>query len=112
MEYTQPQILTPATAHRPFPPNVISAPGHFKHSAHLLDAVNPRVVPQEPILLFGPLEKMANAFFRIARSSFRFLFYRLSRRSSSSCGIRRPLPGNASSCGSHRCDNLRGKSFG
>src|SRR5659263_249240 len=92
----QSQILTPATAHRPFPPNVISAPGHLKHPAHLLDAVNPRVVPQEPILHFGPLEKMANALFRIARSSFRSSFSRFSRRSSSSCGIRRPLPGNAS----------------
>jgi hypothetical protein len=51
---------------------------------------------EDSVPILGDYWVPADTIFRIARSSFRSSFSRFVWRSSSSWGIRRPLPGNAS----------------
>jgi len=66
---------------------IISAPADSQHPAHP-HHLKPRAVPiHKTVLHLGRFEKMANAFFRIARSSSRSAILRFNLNSSSSCGF-------------------------
>ena len=92
---SQALVINSSLALRPVAPVVIAATRHRKSMAHLLNTPESAVLVYEFEYLFGSSEKMATAFFRMSRSCRRRSFSRLRRRSSSSSGLRWPLPGNA-----------------
>ena len=86
-------------------PCVIAAPAHLLHSIYGAVFINELIFHQ------GCLEKMANAFFNMSRSSVTSANDLFNFRISSSSGFMRPLPGNASSVSPkysrfHRCITL------
>ena len=73
-------LFIPLTC-RPYLPRIIAAFRYIEYN--------------EPVFHFGCFEKMANAFFNISLSSLISASSRFKRRSSSSSGFKRPLPGKA-----------------
>src|SRR4029077_2320529 len=78
-------------------PTVEAAARHSEHPTHPLHSKLLTVIDHERVLhgWWGP-EKIANAFFRISRSSRTRAFSRCNRRTCSGSGCRWPLPGNSS----------------
>src|SRR5262249_54031720 len=77
-------------------PGVVAGGGGLERLAHQADGPLILVGFDEAEGHVGLLAKNAAAFFRISRSARRRLFSARRRRSSSSWGLRRPLPGKAS----------------
>jgi len=77
-------------------PSVISTARHLQNSAHLQYTPQSAVLAYEPEYRCGSVEKMATAFFKMSRSRRSRSFSRLSRRTSSSWGLKCPLPANTS----------------
>ena len=73
---------------------IISAPTDSQNPAHLPHLKPGAVLLHKAILHLGRFEKMANAFFKIARSSSRSAILRFNLNSSSSWGFIWPMPGN------------------
>lgn len=59
-------FLSRFSASRARTPGIIRLPGYFQYPAHLLHAEQMSVIPDEPVFIYGFLEKMATAFFRIS----------------------------------------------
>src|SRR5919106_1431154 len=91
-------IFPGVPALRPAPPTVVPTARHLQHTAQEEDPELPLVLSDESVLHSGRgPEKIASAFFRISLSWRSTSFSRLRRRTSSSSGLRLPLPGKACS---------------
>src|SRR5512135_1004584 len=84
-------------AHRAALPSVVAAFGDLKRLAEYRDGVLLRVLRNERKGQSWLREKMPSAFFNMSRSCRVTSSSRLRRRSSSSCWVWWPLPGNACS---------------